>query len=119
MDELKTLQALVREIGFQAKIVFEYLFGKKSELSKISVGFDNGLLPEDKVAGFVHPKDGSDMSHFIVKKEVLDDIDYLVEVVKHEMIHGAIGDSDDHEKSHGEMCNVMAEAMGLPLDLRD
>lgn len=90
--------------------------GTKANLENISVMFDDNFK-EGKIGAFIHPKDGVGGKILIKNKALEHGIQYIKDIITHELIHASLGYSETH--SHDGDFTKIAEYVGLPKEYWD
>lgn len=116
-DKLK-IDSIRKKIEKKLKVVYKNVTGENLILPKIDIKIDPNIK-DGKIGGFNHPDYNGDNGELGIKPKALKNMDYLEDVITHELIHAAIGDDLSSHQEHGELFNRIAEKMGLPLDRRD
>lgn len=112
------LEFLKRNIEKRLEKVFKEVTGRDLELPKIDIILDSDII-DGKIAGFNHPEHEGDTGTLGIKPKALNNMDYLEDVITHELIHAAVGDDLPTHQEHGGLFNKLAEKMGLPHERRD
>jgi len=87
----------------------------------ISVAVNDWRLEPGKIGSYTHDQPESKYSFglIVVDPKALDDMNYSREIVKHELIHSALGHPNCDANSHGEDFQELAEIFDLPEEYRD
>ncbi len=71
-----------------------------------------------KIGSFKHPESKKDIGVMKVHPKALNDIDYVEDIIKHELIHAAHGLEDEEARNHGGDFQKVADKVGLPKKYR-
>jgi hypothetical protein len=71
-----------------------------------------------KIGSFKHPENKKDLGIMKVHPKALNDIDYVEDIIKHELIHAAHGLEDEEARNHGGVFQKVADKVGLPKKYR-
>ena len=94
--------------------IIQKIMGNKSNIPKVVViKFEDKSMPNGKIAKWNH-KDNV----MTIKTTALNNPGYLLNIIKHELIHAAIGrlDGDSHKT---EIFNSLSDALKLAKKFRD
>lgn len=116
--DLQTLKSLVKKVEKNLSRVYSEVTGMKLNLPKIKVILDSNIK-DGKIGGFKHPDHNNDNGILGIKPKALKNMDYLEDVIIHELIHAAIGDDLPSHKEHDGLFDRLAEKMKLPDHRRD
>jgi hypothetical protein len=116
-DEEKIV-SLIRKIEKNLIIAYKDVTGSDLNLPKIEVKIDPNIK-NGKIAGFNHPDYNGDNGILGVKPKALNNMEYLKDVITHELIHAAVGEDLPKHREHGGLFKKLAEKMGLPIERRD
>lgn len=67
-----------------------------------------------KIGSFKHPETKRDIGVVKIHPKALDDISYVKDIIKHELIHAAHGLEDTEARNHGGVFKKVATKIGLP-----
>ena len=113
----KTLQRVKNSVELKLKKVYLDVVGEELVLPKIDIKIDDDIK-DGKIAGFNHPKNGSN-GKMGIKSKAVEDEEYLKWVITHELIHASVGEDLPKDKEHGGLFKKMASGMGLPKEYWD
>jgi len=100
--------------------VFKDITGKELILNPLSVGFSNVRTPIPGIAVHEKPSDIVPYSIITINLSALKDLKYLIEVIKHELIHYVIESyKGPSGETHGDLFQEMAKRLNLPRKFRD
>lgn len=118
--EKKKVEFLVNKSKIRLGKVYKEVTGKDLELPKIEIKIDP-TIKNGKIGGFSHPDDGCIECNGVlgIKPKALDNLDYLEDVIVHELIHASIGEDLPTHKEHSGLFQLLADKMGLPHERRD
>jgi len=116
--EIETLKHLVKKVEKKLSQAYLEVTGEDLYLPKIEVKLDPNIK-DGKIGGFSHPDHNGDNGVLGIKPKALNNMDYLEDVITHELIHAAIGEDLPDHKEHSGLFNTLAEKMGLPIERRD
>jgi hypothetical protein len=117
-SELETLKVLVKKVEKNLRQAYLDVTGLDLELPKIEVKLDPNIK-DGKIGGFSHPDHNGDNGVLGIKPKALNNMDYLEDVITHELIHAAVGEDLPDHQEHSGLFNRLAEKMGLPTHRRD
>lgn len=115
---LDILKVLVKKVERNLRRAYRDVTGSDLELPKIEVKLDPNIK-NGKIGGFSHPEFEGDSGILGIKPKALNNMEYLEDVITHELIHAAIGEDLPDHKEHSGLFNKLAEKMGLPIERRD
>jgi hypothetical protein len=96
----------------------------KEVTGKEPVSDDNIIVKVDdnikagKIGSFKHPESKKDLGIMKVHPKALNDISYVEDIIKHELIHAAHGLEDEEARNHGGVFQQVADKVGLPKKYR-
>jgi len=108
-----------RELAFEIKELYRNLFGTDSNIpEEVSMAINDWDLVKDAIGGFRYPTEKTKGGMIVISPSAIDDLEYVTEIIKHELIHAAIipTNADGH---NNRQFDVLAEAMNLPEEYRD
>ncbi|NIP31180.1 MAG: hypothetical protein GTN59_11680 [Candidatus Dadabacteria bacterium] len=117
-DEQIKLESLVKKVEKKLGVVYKSVTGTDLNLPKIQVKLDPNIK-DGKIGGFIHPEFDGDSAILGIKPKALNNMDYLIDVITHELIHASVGEDLPDHKEHSGLFNKLAEKMGLPVERRD
>ena len=117
-NELETLKVLVKKVEKNLRRAYIDVTGSDLELPKIEVKLDPNIK-DGKIGWFSHPEFTGDTGVLGIKPKALNNMEYLEDVITHELIHAAIGEDLPDHKEHSGLFSKLAEKMGLPIERRD
>lgn len=85
----------------------------------VSVGYSNVPLPAGAVAAYSAPLPHRPYSTISINPRAQRNRDYVDQIVRHEMIHRALGGTCCGEDPHGEKFQELADLIGLDPEYRD
>lgn len=89
------------------------------QLNPLSIGFGRCRVEPNHIGRYEHPTDEYPYGILTINPQAWKDQRYLFEVIKHELIHHALGSIPGDRKPHGDVFQQMAKALGLPKKYRD
>ena len=107
------------ELAFEIKELYRSLFKVDSNIpEEISIAINDWDLVENSIGGYRYPTEKTKGGMIVISPAATDDLEYVTEIIKHELIHAAIipTDTDGH---NDRQFDVLAEAMNLPEKYRD
>lgn len=115
---LPELRKMARALMPELMEAHREVIGSAPALPSFTIGPSYVRLGPNTVGRHEPPTDERNYSVISVTPAALDEPDYLAEIVKHEMLHYALG-TECVRDSHGDDFNAMAEKLGLPVEYRD
>lgn len=112
------INIIKKKIENNLRKAYKEVTGKDLELPRIEIKLDSNIK-DGKIAGFNHPEHEGDNGVLGIKPKALKNMDYLEDVITHELIHAAVGDDLPDHKEHSGLFNKLAQKMGLPIERRD
>lgn len=115
----------VRGMGLEAREfvrrVYREVFDEEAlGARKFTVAVNDWGLKPDKIASFRHPDESSHgWGIMTVSPRAMDDLDYLSQVLLHELAHEAIGDRKSAGDPHGKDFQNLADALGIEDEHQD
>lgn len=116
--DLQALETLKNGIINRLSVVYKKITNRKLILPQITIKIDDSIK-DGKIAGFNYPDNQSSIGEIGVKSKALKNMDYLKDVITHELIHASIGENQPDHVEHSGLFDKLAKGMGLPLDRRD
>jgi hypothetical protein len=117
-EGLEILKSLVKKVEKNLRRAYLEVTGNELDLPRIEVKLDP-TIKNGKIGGFSHPDHNGDNGVLGIKPKALNNMDYLEDVITHELIHAAVGEDLPDHKEHSGLFNRLAEKMGLPDHRRD
>lgn len=96
---------------------FQRTFDKTVTIPRICVGASLAGIPKGKIAWYDDPGPTHDYGIITIDPVALKDPEYMLEVLKHELLHAALATADVN--GHGEAFKRLASAVGLPQKYQD
>lgn len=75
-------------------------------------------IKDGKIGAFKHPENEEDLGVMKIHPKALDDVNYVEDIIKHELIHAAHGIEDTEARDHGGIFQDLADRVGLPKKYR-
>lgn len=118
---LPRLRSLIRRLKLPMMLVYEEMFGVPSCMpERLTVMVNGWRVRRGSIAAFFDCDPDFPYGVMAIATEAFDDWSYVSHVVTHEMIHACLGDAaEDEVGGHDAKFEAMAEAFGLPEELRD
>jgi hypothetical protein len=108
------LQKLVQKLNPRVEAALQKLFDPSAKLAPLSIGLGKVRIEPNHVGRYEHPSDECPYGILTIHPKTWDEKDYLFQIVKHELIHHALGSLPGRRKPHDKDFKRMAEALNLP-----
>ena len=116
---IDTFHQIKREVTFELKELYRSLFKVDSNIpEEVSMAINDWDLVENSIGGYRYPTKKTKGGMIVVSPSAIDDLEFVTEIIKHELIHAAIIPTDD-DGHNDRQFHVLAEAMNLPEEYRD
>ena len=117
-QETKKISHMKDMIGDKVKDAYEYITGEEPvNDDNIVVKVDDNIK-DGKIGSFKHPENKKDLGMMKIHPKALEDMDYVKDIIKHELIHAAHGVEDTEARNHGGIFQDLADRVGLPRKYR-
>jgi len=120
LELIKDLHHLQSELRDKINGQYKELFNGESSMPEyITMGINKWNLKMGKIGSFSPPHyTGLDWGIITIHPKALSDMEYVMFVIMHELIHSAFGENCE-KKTHHRKFQLMAEKLGLPEAYRD
>lgn len=117
-EETKKVKKIKNKIKKRVKKAYKQVTGKEPVSDNNVVVKIDDKIKAGKIASFEHPETKRDIGVMKIHPKALDDINYVKDIIKHELIHAAHGLEDEEARNHGGDFQKIADKVGLPKKYR-
>lgn len=115
--ETKEVKKMEKNIKDKVERAYKNVTGDEPEsMDNIVVKVDDAI-PKSKIASFKHPKNKKDIGLMKIHPDALNDKNYVEDIIKHELIHGACG-MEEKCRDHKGSFQKVADKVNLPKKYR-
>jgi hypothetical protein len=116
--ETEKISDMVGKIKKKVKKAYIKVTGKEPVSSdNIIVKVDDNIKA-GKIASFKHPKNKKDLGLMKIHPKALNDLDYIENIIKHELDHAGHGLEDNMARNHKGVFQDVADEIGLSKEYR-
>jgi hypothetical protein len=117
-SETKMVDTMKDNLTHRVKRVYKDITGEEPENhDNIVVKVDDDIK-DGKIGSFKHPENKKDLGVMKVHPKAMEDIDYVENIIKHELIHAAHGLENTEARNHKGVFQKVADKVGLPKKYR-
>ena len=117
-EETKKVKKIKNKIKKRVKKAYKEVTGEEPVSDDNVVVKIDDKIKAGKIGSFEHPETKRDIGVMKIHPKALDDISYVKDIIKHELIHAAHGLEDEEARNHGGDFQKIADKVGLPKKYR-